>query len=405
MIIWIVALVVVALAAVTGWNRGAVRAGISLAGLLVAAMLAMPLSGIFKPILGFLWFKHPYSLVFAAPITAFIVVLVAFKIGAQQVYSKIDYWLKYRATEVQKFTFDRMNSRVGACIGVVNGIIYFVALMVPFYIASYITLQMPLGDGTPFTIKTVNAIGKDLRAAKLGNVVAGFDPAPAAYYEASDIVGLVLNNYPLQNRISRYPTLLSLGERKEFQDIGADMEIQRMFAESAPLSDILKNDKIQAVVTNREIALEVQKMLSLEELKDLKQFLKTGISPKYSDERLYGMWVLSINATSAELKKKNPQITSRDLMRFKAQLYNTYPIAELVVTTDSKAVLKVADATATPPIPQPSLRGTWSKAETGYEFQMGGGSEGPTWKGTVIGDQLYVTTADGQMTLVFNRYL
>jgi hypothetical protein len=403
MTIWIVALVVVGAAAVTGWNRGAVRAGISLAGLLVAAMLAMPIGGLLKPVLSFLGMKHPYTLVFAGPILAFVIVLIAFKIGAHQVFTKIDYWLKYKATELQRAMFERMNSRVGVCVGVVNGIIYFIVIMVPFYVASYATLQMPLGESAPFTIKIVNTLGGELRAAKMGNVVAGFDPAPPSYYEAADIAGLILNNLLLQSRLSRYPTLLSLGEKKEFQDIGADMDLQRMIHEGASLPQILENDKVHTVVTNVAIAQDIQKMLSLDELKDLKKYLKTGISDKYSSERILGLWVLSIEGSSAELKKKNPQITSRDLMRFKVWVYNTFPRAELVITTDNKAVLKVADPTANLPVPQPSLRGEWSRADSGYALKMTSG--GPEWNATIIGEEMYVTAGEAESTLVFKRVL
>jgi hypothetical protein len=409
MIIWIVALVIVGAAAATGWNRGAVRAGISLAGLLVAAMLAMPIGGLLKPVLGFLGMKHPLTLVFAGPIFAFVIVLIAFKIGAHQVYTKIDYWLKYRATELQRAMFERMNCRVGLCVGFVNGVIYFIVIMVPFYVASYLTLQLPLGDSTPFSMKVVNTLGSGLRAAKMGNAIAGFDPAPASFYESADIVGLVLNNVLVyNNRLRRYPTLLNFFDRDEFRKIDANLDIQRMLVEQGTkLTDLLATPDIQAVVTNREIALDLQKLLSTSELKDLKGFLLTGISDKYSSERILGLWVLSIEGSAAELKKKNPQITSRDLMRFKSQLYTVYPIAQLVITTDNKAVLKVADATANPPIPQPSLRGEWSRNDSGYVLKMTTGGPGSEWKATVIGEDMYVTAGigDAEYTLVFKRLL
>lgn len=380
MIIWIVALVVVGLAAVAGWNRGAVRAAISLSGLLVAALLAMPLAGLFKPVISFLGLKHPFLLVFVAPIIAFLFVLIAFKIGGHQVYTKIDYWLKYRATEMQRAQFERMSTRVGLCVGVINGIVYFIAIMVPVYVASHFTLQMPLGDEPPpMTVRMMNSLGGQLRDAKMDNVVAGFDPAPASYYEAADILGLLMNNYPLHSRLSRYPTLLILGERPEFQEIANDVEVLTLFANQAPLSELLKNPKIQGVTTNRETALEIQKLLTLEELKDLKEYLKTGVSPKYSDERILGLWVLTVEGSAAELKKQKPQITSRDLSRFKSMLYMQFPDAELVVTTDNKAVFKVADPNATPSFARPVLRGTWEKSEAGYQMKLTGNAR--RWTG------------------------
>ncbi len=405
MTIWIVALAVIGLTAVTGWNRGAVRASISLAGLLVAAMLAMPIGNLIKPVLGFIGFKHPFSQVFAGPILAFIVVLVAFKIGAHQVFTKIDYWLKYRATELQRAMFERMNSRVGLCVGVVNGLIYFIVLMVPFYVASYATLQMPLGDSTPFVFKTANTLGSQLRAVKMGNVVAGFDPAPAAYYEAADIFGLIANNTIIfNNRLRRYPKLLEFFDRDEFRQIDSDLDVQRMLVESAPLSQILQNEKVAVVVTNRQIALDLQTALPLEDLKDLKKYLQTGISEKYSDERILGLWVVSVQASAAEHKKKNPQITSRDLQTYKNWVAATFPYGQMVITTDNKAVLKLGDPSGTPPIiPQPSLRGEWSKGDSGYLLKMTSG--GPEWKAIVIGEELFVSIGDTGNSVVLRRLL
>jgi hypothetical protein len=402
MIIWIVALVVVGLSAVTGWNRGAVRAAISLAGLLVAALLAMPVGALIKPVISFLGVKHPFLLVFVAPVIAFFLVLILFKIGAHQVNTKIDYWYKYRANDMDRAHFDRMSRRVGLCVGLTNGVVYFIAMMLPFYVASYFTLQLPVGETPPTGLKLINQVGQQIRSAKLDKALAGYDPAPPAYYDAADIVGLVMNNYPLQSRLSRYPKMLELGERQEFQNIATDVEVNQLFAQQAPLSQLLENPKIQAVVTNREIAVKLQELL-VADLKDLREYLETGISPKYNEEKILGLWVLTVEGSAAEAKKKNPMITSKDLNRFKSQLYTAYPNAELVVTTDHKAVLKATEPGTAAGLPRPLMRGGWKRADSGYVVTLTDTTKASDWTALVVGDQLFLSL--DKLDLVFKREL
>jgi hypothetical protein len=405
MTIWIFALAVIGLTAVTGWNRGAVRASISLVGLLVAALLAMPLGGLVKPVLGFVGIKHPLSQAFFGPMLAFALVMVAFKAGAHKVFTKIDYWLKYRATELQRMMFERMSSRVGLCVGVVNGMIYFVALMVPLHVISHASLQIPRTEESSFVWRAVDTVGAQLRASKMGHVVGGFDPAPESYYVAADIVGLLANNpvlYP--NRLRLYPKLLGLFDREEFRQIDSDVDLQRMFLEGAPLAQLLENERVAAVVTNRQIALDLREALPADDLKDLKGFLRTGVSEKHGDERILGQWGVSVQASSAEHMKKNPQITSRDHQAFKNWVAMTLPHGRLVITADNKAVLKLADPSGAPPVvPQPSLRGEWTKADVGYSLKMTSG--GPEWRGIVLGDELFVTVGDTGYSVVLRRML
>src|SRR5687768_14778885 len=132
MIAWILGIVVVALVALVGYYQGAVRAGISLAGLVLAAILASPLAGPMKSLLSLVGLKHPAVLAVVAPVAAFIVVLAIFKIVGASLHKKIDTYYKYKVSDTHRGLWQRLNQRLGVALGVANGVIYFFALSVLF---------------------------------------------------------------------------------------------------------------------------------------------------------------------------------------------------------------------------------------------------------------------------------
>jgi len=90
MIAWIVAVLIVGVVALVGYYQGALRAAFSFIGLLLGAMLAMPLSGVTGWVLHLVGIRHPTKLAFLAPVLAWVVVLAIFKIVANTVHRKVD---------------------------------------------------------------------------------------------------------------------------------------------------------------------------------------------------------------------------------------------------------------------------------------------------------------------------
>ena len=94
MLIWLIALLFVLMAAATGFYRGALRAAVSLVGLVVALFLAAPLGDFFQPILRFLGLQHPFVLPFVAPWVVFLLISAAAKgvaaaLNAKEIISAI----------------------------------------------------------------------------------------------------------------------------------------------------------------------------------------------------------------------------------------------------------------------------------------------------------------------------
>src|SRR5689334_2322688 len=113
MILWIFAVCVMAASAVVGYYQGAIRVAFSFIGLLVAALLALPLAGLLRPVLPIVGLSHPLLAAFVAPALVYLLVLIAFKIGGFVVHGKVETYYKYKASDTQRSLFERLNARVG----------------------------------------------------------------------------------------------------------------------------------------------------------------------------------------------------------------------------------------------------------------------------------------------------
>lgn len=368
MIIWLAALVLLGLLAFIGFKQGAIKVAISLLGLFVAAALAMPLSPIIKPILSPVGLKHPIWSLFVPPLVIFIIVLIGFKIAAVFVHRKVDVLYKYKRDDKARLKWERLNARLGMSLGLVNGAVYFVLLLIPFYVAGYLTTQVASGEEDPAGMKFVNRVRQQISSAKVDKVVAAYDPAPSNYYVAADIVGLVKNNPLLVSRLSHYPVFLSLAERPEFQTLANDVEVNQMIQTQAKIGDILKHPKVQAIVTNTTITGEVTNLLS-SDLSDLHAYLLTGKSEKYDEEKILGMWTLDLNATAEQEKVAKPKITPYELKRLKQTKYAPFYGMIFIGTTDQKAILKHPSAAGAPP--EVVAQGSWKAFGSNYEVTLG----------------------------------
>lgn len=397
--LWVVALLLLAVLGSIGYFAGAIRVAFSLAGLLLAALLALPLAPLIKPVLALTGIRHPALTSLLAPALIFILILVAFKIGAQIVHKKVEVLYKYKRTDDERFLFERLNRRLGLCLGLVNGAVYFALLMVPIYVFGYLTVQLATGGDDPAGLQFVNKVRTELHSSNLDRVLAGYDPAPEALYDAGDVAGLIMQNRVLWSRLWHYPVFLTLAERPELQAIANDVEVNQMIYSGATVAGLLKNPKVQALVNNKDFAAEVSRLLG-SDLKDLKAYLETGRSEKYGSETLLGRWVLAIEASLVQERKKRPAISSLELNRLRKVLAGNMAGATLTATTDNRIILKGGpDAAGTTPV---LSQGSWQK--TGAEYQVTYSEKNQSSLVTFQGEDRLTLIKDG-MTLAFDREL
>src|ERR1043165_967504 len=164
MIIWILAVLLLGILGLVGFYQGALRVAISTIGLLVAAMLAVPLAGVFRFLLPVFGVTHPAVVSLLAPFLMFLVILIIFKGIAMAVNRKVVWWYKNKSSETKRMLWERMNARVGICMGVINGTIYLILICVVAYVMGYLTVQVGGSKKDAFAVSTANSVAADLQA-------------------------------------------------------------------------------------------------------------------------------------------------------------------------------------------------------------------------------------------------
>lgn len=338
MILWLLALLVLAFPAIVGYRSGAVRAAISLIGLILGALLALPLGSLLKPVVKLCGVQQPWLQAVIGPVVVFLIILIIAKVVAQTVHTKVELHYEFKQNDTVRAKWDRLSKRLGLCVGILNGAIYFLLLTIPIYVAGYLTTQVARGDEMPRSIKVLNLARTQLTTTKLDRFVAAHDPAPEAFYDASDIVALVQQNPLSMSRLSRYPTFLAIAERPEFQAMATDAELNELIQRQASIGEVLKHPKVQAVVTNTQMTTEISQAV-VQDLKDMKDFLVTGKSAKYDSQKLLGRWSWDRSATVSAEKKKKQFFTQQETQKVNQHLANFYG-AELIVMADNRILLK-----------------------------------------------------------------
>jgi len=143
--VWLIALVCMGLVGVVGYYQGPVRGTFSFFGLVFGAVLAGPLSALTKHLLPLIGLDHPIWGIFVPQAIAFVLVMIIFLIAGQVLHQKIAFYFKYKADDVTRLSWQKMYSRVGFCVGLLNGSICFLLLMIPIYALSPISYADPGG--------------------------------------------------------------------------------------------------------------------------------------------------------------------------------------------------------------------------------------------------------------------
>jgi hypothetical protein len=275
-----------------------------LLGLLAAARLALPLAPVLKPLVPMVGITNPYLIWLLPPLAVFILVQLVFTAIAFVVHRKIGLYYKYKADDVHRLRWERLNKRLGICVGLASACVYLVIIGLLIGVFGYVTVQVAAAENPPLPLQILNSGRSDLKETGLDKIVAKFDPTPPKFYEAADIVGLVYHNPLLQSRLSAYPALLSLEERSEFQELANDKDFIELFQRQEQITQVMNHPRIHAIAKNPEIVRELAQI----DFKDLQQYLQTGVSPKYEDQEILGRWHLNLNVTLAELKKALPKL-------------------------------------------------------------------------------------------------
>jgi hypothetical protein len=394
MTIWLLAVLLLASAAGLGLRQGVIRVAFSLVGILTGALLANPLAHLLRPALSAVGVKNLIDLWLMPPAIVFVVILVIFKVAAFAVHRKTEVHYKYKGGDLRLTLWRRMNSRLGMCLGLVNGAAYLILISFVIYILSYWTVQMASGDADPRGLKILNRVGRDLESTGMAKVARVIDRMPPVYYKTADIVGELYHTPLLESRLDRYPPFLSLAEQPEFQGILNDKEFSALWQRQPPITELIQSPSIAAMLKNSS---ELKTIWAIVEpdLDDLAAFLTNGVSPKYDPVKILGRWDFAVNPTIGLLRRSKPNIPSSEMARVRKWMAAQFATTSFVAMTDHQLVLKNLPQLKTSPGAPPSttletLSGQWSESDGKYVLNYSSGGKSEEATAEIEGDRLVI---------------
>ena len=342
MFIWLLVLVLVGGFAAIGFQTGAIRASVSLLGVVLGVVLAPVLGALLTPLFasaGVMWQQ-----VLPSVIGFLVVWLIGFGLGFAA-HKPVELHFKYKEDDSTRQSFERMNRALGVFVGLLAGIIVFFAAGKPLYAKGHLTTQLAGEAGEVSPVSYLNQLRNDMAQSGWDKTFASVDKTSAQDYAIDDILGLIHANPLIQGRVQDYPPFLALGERSEFTDLGADADFQKLLQDRAGFTAIYTNPKAQAILNNDEL----RQLLLKTDLKDFKTYLETGKSPKFDDEKLLGRWRTDVTSIITDARRKRTNLQPAELKALRFMLNTVLKQASLTAYTDGRFVLKVPAIAAPKP--------------------------------------------------------
>jgi len=405
MSIWILAIVLMASAALAGWRQGAIRAAFATVGILFATLLAGVAGKILHPILSHFGASNPIMTWAVAPVTGFILVSILFAVIAQLVHKRVEHFYKYHTGDLQQALWMRLNNRLGICIGLLNGAMYFVLVTFFIFGLTYVTTQVSAGASQPTIIRLVNKLGEDLESTHLTRTAAAIGTLPEKYYQLADLTGFLMQNPQVGPRLAEYPALTSLWEREDFQAMVQDPVITNALASGATLGEILKDENVKNFLANSDQTKLILGIVQTN-LDDLMGYLQTGKSAKYDSQKIIGRWEFNPSVTIAWLRQDRPKIPASEMRSARAWMTQAYAQTRVLMTGDNqifvKNLPKLKVVAGKPPTTEhDNWKGNWTANGTGYDLHLTGNGEEKFL--TATAENLRLSVKDGKNLLIFDR--
>ena len=400
MTIWILAVVLLAACIALGHKLGAINAVFTFVGILLAGLLAAPLGGLFKHLLPHVGIHNETMAWAIAPIVPFFVVLGLFKATGFLVQRKVAVYYKYKAGDLRLALWERLNARLGACVGTLNGTAYLVLVSFVIYNFSYWTVQVAPSEDETRTTKLINQRGEDLEGTGLAKVGRSLVTLPDNFYKVADLAGLIAQNPQLGDRLGRYPAFISLIERDDLQQLAQNEDFTNAWNSHAPMGQLLNEPAVQGILQNNDL-MDAAWLAIQANLDDLLVYLKTGKSPKYDAETILGRWDFNVSTTVAMLRQLQPNIPASEMKAIRALWIQSFADTTFVAGGDGQAFLKnLPDFKKQPPALE-TWKGSWSVEGTNYDLSLASNGDNKSMTAQTSGTRL--TLKDDKNILIFDR--
>ncbi len=366
MTVWIIGIALMILLAIFGYTHGVVKMVILGVGLLIGCMIAMPFSTLLYPIFGLAKIYNPLILWTISPLIIILLASVVSATVATIASNKVEAYFRYKVPDFVKSLWDRVNERLGICASLINALIYFIIICVVGYTLGYPAYQFSSGNQDSGMYKILVKFYEDLDKTKMNKVAAALDPAPSKYYAWSDAIAILYNNPQLWERAGKYPPIMALAEKSEFQDILKDESLVQKFKKREPIQLIFSEPKIKAIITNSTLTAEIFKI----DLKDFTNYLHTGQTDKFP-EMILGNWVFNLKTTLYQIRKSTPKLTRIQALFIERSYSTNIQNARITALIDKQIILRITDTKNNTQV----FKGSWEKAGPGsYKASWGGGN-------------------------------
>ncbi len=403
--IWILALLLLAAGAGMGLRQGAIRAAVSFFGIIIAALLAWPLSGLVRPLMPHLGVHDPIVAWLLPPFIVFVIILSAFKSLGLLAHRKAEVYYKYKAADVQLISWLHLIRRLGLGFGLLNGLVYLVLISTVIHAFSCWTVQVASSDDEKFLVRLLNRMGRDLDATGLAKAARAVNPMPADYFRAADLAGLLYQNPQLKDRLAAYPPFLSLAERDDFKQLGQNGDFQNAWKSHSPIGQLLDNPQAAAIWRDPDKAGALWSMV-LTNYDDLTNYLQTGRAVKYDSVKILGRWDFDLAASLKALEQSQPNLTSGEMQELRTLWPPAYAQTTFAAGADGQVFLKslprfIVNQGQPTTSETANWQGKWANDGDNYALTLDNNGAHKSATATVASSRL--TLKMGGETLVFNR--
>lgn len=341
------------------------------------------------------------AMIWAIPtIVGFLIVYSLFVAAGVEAQRRVGVYYKYKAGDLRLALWERLNHRIGGCVGVLNGTAWLVVVSFFFFNLSYWTVQIAPSEDEPKWIRLGNNLGYGMQSTGLDKAARALGSIPDSFYRSADFAGLLRQNPRLTARLGDYPAFISLAERSDIQPLIQDSSFINGLNSGATLNQILSDPTVQSIIKNTNLSSTVWSIVQTN-MDDITNYLISGKSPKFDSEKIIGRWEFDVVPALGKLLESQPKIRPNDLKAIRALWTQAFAQTTFVAGADGQAFIKnVPDFKKNPP-ESDTWTGQWSDDGSNYDLTVSANNQ--TKVATAQTDGLRLTMKMGDSTFVFER--
>ena len=401
--IWILALLVLASGVGLGLKFGAIPTAFSFLGIVFGTLLAGFIGNLIRPLLPHMGFHNPVLIWAIAPVEGFVLVWILFNVIGFEVHRRTYVFYKYKAGDLRLALWERLNSRLGACLGVLTGAAWLVLISFLIFNFTFWTAQVAPGDNEAKMTRLMNSLGEGLESTGLNKAARAVGSMPDSFYKTANFAGLLAQNPDLSSRLGNYPAFLSVAERDDIQQLAQDGSLADAWKQGAPMGAILNDAQVKTILNDTDLVATVWTIIQTN-MDDMTNYLITGMSPKFDPDKIIGKWTFAVAPSLANSLQAHPKkrLTATEMRELKAVWNQAFAQTILIAGTDGQLFVKnVPDFTSkTPTTTTENWKGQWSGSDSNFQVTLSDHG-GTTFAATSDGIRLEFDSKD--IPYVFQR--